>query len=265
MPDQQLVHKVCETIAAYLALGNESFEANAATFVRNYKTPRRYDANHVGLIRAGDPSELDALFARADIEFDGLGHRRFDVDALTPPAVEARLALDGTFTAGQALHLLLEGELQVQAGVKDCDIREMLDDDDWAAYSHLTEMDRIEDARKHDRIADLSLTDEFAAYTRAKVPDVRFWLAYVDDLPVAYLNSWPGTMGIGQVEDLFTHPDFRHRGIATALIAHCVAEARARGAGPVLITADPHDTPKHMYAAMGFRPFSVSRTYFKSA
>jgi predicted GNAT family acetyltransferase len=71
--------------------------------------------------------------------------------------------------------------------------------------------------------------------------------------------------GIGQVEDLFTHPDFRHRGIATALIAHCVADARARGAGPVLITADPLDTPKQMYAAMGFRPFSVTRNYFKSA
>jgi GNAT superfamily N-acetyltransferase len=65
------------------------------------------------------------------------------------------------------------------------------------------------------------------------------------------------------VEDLFTHPDYRHRGLATALIAHCVADARARGAGPVVIGADPHDTPRQMYAALGFRPLFLSRGYLR--
>lgn len=62
---------------------------------------------------------------------------------------------------------------------------------------------------------------------------------------------------------MFTHRDFRHRGLATALIHHCVAEARREGAGPVVIVADPTDTPKRMYAAMGFRPVAVKRDYLK--
>ena len=88
-------------------------------------------------------------------------------------------------------------------------------------------------------------------------------MAYVDGQPRAYLASWEGLDGVGQVEDLFTHPEFRHRGLATALIHHCVADCRAHGAGPVVIVADTADTPKRMYAAMGFRPVATSRTYWK--
>jgi GNAT superfamily N-acetyltransferase len=97
-----------------------------------------------------------------------------------------------------------------------------------------------------------------------KAPALSFWLARVDDSEAAFFSSWPGLDGVGIVEDLFTRPEFRRRGIATALIAHCVADARARGAGPVAISARAADTPKHMYAAFGFRPVAISRSYLKS-
>ncbi len=98
---------------------------------------------------------------------------------------------------------------------------------------------------------------------QAKSPPARHWLACVDGEPRAYLSSWGGVDGVGMVEDLFTHPDFRHRGLATALIHHCVSEARKEGAGPVVIGADPKDTPKRMYAALGFHPVAVKREYLK--
>ena len=257
-----MVARACESLERYLALGNESFEAHGATFVRNRATPRRYDANHAGLMRSAGVTDLDALLARAEAEFAGLSHRRFDIDAMTPPEVEARLAFEGKFSfVSRGLHLVLEGDLR--ATPKAVDMREILNDSDWDAYAHLLDMDHIEEARKHDRLADLSLTPEWVTYLQAKSPAVRFWLAYLDDMPVGFFNSWPGENGVGQVEDLFTHPDFRHRGIATALIAHCVADARARGAGPIVITADPDDTPKLMYAALGFRPFCISRSYVR--
>jgi predicted GNAT family acetyltransferase len=79
----------------------------------------------------------------------------------------------------------------------------------------------------------------------------------------AFLNSWEGENGVGQVEDLFTHPEYRHQGLATALLAHCVTDARAHGAGPVIIGCEPNDTPKHMYAAMGWRPLYVVRHVVK--
>ena len=88
-------------------------------------------------------------------------------------------------------------------------------------------------------------------------------MAYMDGVAVGYCTSWDGVDVVGQVEDLFTHPDFRHRGIATALLHHCVADCRAQGAGPVIIVADPKDTPKNMYAAMGWKPVAVKRGYWK--
>ena len=81
--------------------------------------------------------------------------------------------------------------------------------------------------------------------------------------PVAYFSSWEGIYGVGQVENLLTHPDFRNRGFATALIHHCVTDARSSGAGPVVIVCDPNDTPKQLYASLGFRPVAIKRSYWK--
>lgn len=85
----------------------------------------------------------------------------------------------------------------------------------------------------------------------------------MDGRTAAYLYSWEGLNGLGQVEDLFTHRDFRHRGIATALNHHCLAGCRQNGARAVIIAADPSDTPKQMYPALGFRPVAVASHYLK--
>ena len=73
----------------------------------------------------------------------------------------------------------------------------------------------------------------------------------VDGRDCAFFSSWPGVGGIGEVEDLFTVPASRHRGLATALIGHAVDDARRWGAGPVLMGAVADDTPKSMHAALG--------------
>jgi hypothetical protein len=53
----------------------------------------------------------------------------------------------------------------------------------------------------------------------------------------------------------------RHCGLATALVHRGVVDCRARGAGAVVIAAEADDTPKAMYAAMGFRPLAVVHKY----
>ena len=88
------------------------------------------------------------------------------------------------------------------------------------------------------------VTEQMVAAKRVKAPDLRFWLARADGTDAAFFSSWPRRDGVGIVEDLFTRPEFRHRGIATALIAHSVADARERGAGLVAISARAADTPK---------------------
>ena len=92
-------------------------------------------------------------------------------------------------------------------------------------------------------------------------PAGRLWLARVDGRDGAHLSSWPGENGVGKHEDLLTHPALGNRGVALAVIHHGVWDARERGAGPVVIGARPEDTPKRLYARLGFRPFCVCRSW----
>ncbi len=247
---------------AFHALGNERFEAEGATFVRNREIPDIWDANHVAHVTASTPAEIERLLERVEREFAGFSHRRFHLAFTTPPALEARLTLEG-YQRTETLVMLLEGELQGQP--QRHEIRPLTDDAGWQAYTALHDLDWRE---YKERMPGTGGFDEKTAEAmmrsrQLKSPPVRHWLACVDGEPRAYLSSWVGVAGVGMVEDLFTHPDFRHRGLATALIHHGVAEARREGAGPIVIGADTTDTPKRMYAALGFRPVAVKREYLK--
>lgn len=256
-----LVRRALGVNQVLLALGNEVFEAEDATFVRNLAAPSIRDSNHVAHARARTPAESDRLLARVEREYAGVPHRRFDVDLETPPELEARLALEG-YRSDEALVMLLEGELAVAA--KPCDIRPVEMEAHWAAYAALHAIDWRDYSARLGRPVEPGVGEAMMRCRRAKTPPVRWWLACVDGEPRAYFSSWEGSEGVGQVEDLFTHPDFRHRGLATALIHHSVADCRAHGAGPVVIVADPTDTPKHICAAMGFRPVTVRREWWKA-
>jgi GNAT superfamily N-acetyltransferase len=255
-----LAARALDVDAANLALGHETFEADGATFVRNRSFPRIYDANHVTHVTAATPEEIDLLLARVEQEYEGIGHREFGVDFRTPPSFVARLALEG-YERRDSLVMLLEGDLVGRP--PEHEIRPVASDADWAAHAELHTLDWSEHMERQQRAEDAAVPEQMREVHRAKQPPVQYFLACVDGRPAAYFNSWAGMGGVGQVEDLFTHPDFRHRGLATALIHHCVADARSKGAGPVVIVADPTDTPKNMYAAMGFRPIAVYSHYLK--
>jgi GNAT superfamily N-acetyltransferase len=263
--DEGLLRRVYETLEGYYALGCEVIDDPLARFVRDRDAPRIYDVNFAHSVRAETESEISAVFERAHEVFAGLPHRVFHIDPWTPPAFEASLVLHG-FEFEDEIQLLLEHELHVAGEPPAIDIRLVASDDDWSVVRRLTRLDHEEQARREIHpVWDEEVTTEMVATKRAKAPDLRFWLARAGAVDCAFLSSWPGSNGVGKVEDLFTHPDFRHRGIATALIVHCVRDARGRGAGPVLIGALPNDTPMRMYAAMGFRPVCVThrgrRTY----
>jgi GNAT superfamily N-acetyltransferase len=264
MANDNLLARACESNEGYLLLGNENFEVAGAMFVRNRLTPRRRAANHVGLIRVDAPDQLDLIIRRAEDEFDGFPHRSFGIDPLTPPAAVARLAMEEGYRTSEGLVMLLEGDLA--ASVRSLEISEVLTEDDWKQYRELDKLWWLETGTGEDALGPYSVEhhDEHMLDRRVKAPDVRGWFACVDGESRAFLSSWPGENGVGVVEDLFCHPDYRHRGLATALLAHCVADARSRGAGPVIINADPKETPKHMYAAMGFRPYYVSRSLWQN-
>jgi GNAT superfamily N-acetyltransferase len=253
-----LVRRVMDVDHLFLSLGHETFESEGARFVRDREFPGIHDANHVADVTVDTPDAVEQLLARADREFAHCNHRLFLLDALTPPAVEAGLLLRG-YERSDFLFLVLEGALIGVAPAHD--VRALEDEAGWAAYARLKQRDWDEVALR------LGLQDvawvgaDMVRVHRRKSPPVRYWLAYVDGEPRGFVASLVGANGAGQVEDLYVEPDVRHRGLATALI-HCgVADCRARGAGPVLIVADGSDTPKTMYAAMGFRPTAVEHKY----
>ena len=255
-----LASRALDVDAANLALGHETFEACGATFVRNRGYPLIYDANHVAQIRASTPEEIDSLLARVEQEYDHAAHREFGVDFRTPPAFVARLLLDG-YERRDSLVMVLEGDLDARPS--DIEIRPVETEDDWREYAALKKLDWLEHERRIKKAPEPAVGEALYAVARLKQPPVQYWFACLKGCPLAYFNSWAGIDDIGQVEDLFTHPKFRHRGLATALIHHCVLECRRNGACPVVIVADPADTPKQMYAAMGFRTVAVYSHYLK--
>lgn len=255
-----LAGRAIDTDAANFQLGNETFPLAHATFVRNRETPDIYDANHVTAPQARTPAEIDELLAATDREFDFANHRRFDVDYRTPQEFVARLLLDGGYERSDTLISVLEGELN--GAPKHWEIRPATDDS-WDSIWDLTLLDFSEHQRRVGRPVDDGVARRIWMSKKTKQPPVQYSLAYDSERPVGYFNWWEGVGGIGQVEDLFTHPDYRKRGVATALIQHCVAQCRAKGASPVVIASDPTDTPKNIYARMGFRPVAIQAKYLK--
>ena len=261
MNEDELLRRVCETSHRYLALGNESWDSGLASFVRNPKTPRRYDSNLVGLVRAEGEDDIQAVLDDMEQMYATYDHRMVVTDAVTPRAFETRLAMEDGYKVEMFMVHVLEGELQPAR--REVEIREVVSEEDWEAYRQLDEVWWRESGESEALFGpyDRDFHNEMMSSKRAKYPMVRSWLAVLDDAPRAFFSSWPGENGVGMIEDLFVHPDYRHHGLATALLSHCVSDARARGAGAVLITSSISDTPKHMYAAMGFRPLYVVRTW----
>ena len=256
---EDIVGRAAETLAGYYELGNQVVATPLARFVTNPVFPLIYDANHCGVVRGGsDPDEVDVLLQEVETVFGGYAHRAFKLDPLVPPAVEARLALEG-YDAGAELQMLLEGDLR--APPPSVDVRPVESDADWESFTLLQRTDHEEVNRKEGRERfPAHVSEQMMGTKRAKCPDVAYFLARLDGVDCGFFSSWPGVDGLGKVEDLFTHPDHRRRGVASALIVRAVTDARERGARGILIGADPDDTPMHMYAALGFRPLFLFRT-----
>ena len=251
-----MLRRVCEARAAYNELGNTVVDDAGVRCVRNQELPNVHDANCVSRARTG------AELARVDEFYGDLHFRKVMVDPDTPPAFEASLVLNG-YEPRHHIELVLGDVLRASPGA--FDLRLVESEDDWRSLTELWQLNHDEEVEKgqHDDWG-AGVTEQMVRAKQFKAPDLRFWLARVDGVDAGFFSSWCAPNGIGIVEDLFTRPEFRHRGIATALIAHCVTDARERGAGPVAISARLEDTPKHMYAALGFHPTGISRSYVKT-
>lgn len=254
MSDDDLITRACETNAAWLALGNDRYTHDGATFVRNRTTPHDYEANAVMQVRTGD---LDTLIWRINREFTGYAHRWVDVDPMTPATVAERLKSDG-YTELEVLYLVLEGALK--ASPRAIETRPVTSDSDWETYAAL---DRIWAAEQPAPWTAEAAVSRDLSSTRLKSPPARYWFAYADGAPRAFAASWSGANGVGIIEDIFTQPEYRRRGLATTLIARCVLDATDGGAGPIIIGADANAVARQIYESLGFRLLFRLKRYMK--
>jgi len=254
------VAALCRTYRAYLALGGDTIDGPGCLAVRQDATPLVHDVNHLQL---GADAEPGPAFDFLETSFGDRPYRRVMTDPFTSPRLLARLSLED-YQPGRTLQGLLTGRLRGPAP-ESWEIRPVVGDTEWRKLDRLVRALHVEIDRKTGRsVYSEEVSAQIQQVRRRAAPRVQFFLAWDEGEAVAFFSSWPGVDGVGMVEDLFTLPSHRGRGIARALIHHCVEDARARGAKSVLIGSDPDDTPKHLYEAMGFEPVCVTWGWLRS-
>lgn len=72
--------------------------------------------------------------------------------------------------------------------------------------------------------------------------------------PVAHAAVRPPQHGVVRIGPVYTPPEHRGHGYASAVTAHAATEALASGAVPVLMTDLANPTSNRIYEAIGFRP-----------
>lgn len=255
-----IVERVCAAYAWQRALGNTVIRDRLCCIVSDREHPDVWDANHVSDVRAASAADIEVVLQRAETAFAHCRHRLFVVDPLTPPAFVARLALDDYSELTPTIQLVLEGPLRVTP--PDIDLQPVRTDNDWRRLYALVREDHLEGGRSLTGPLSDELTRGIVAGYRRKAA-YQFFLARQDGVECAYGAGVPCDNGMGMVEDLFTLPAYRKRGIATAVIARAVQHVREQGADRVMIGAHATEPPKRLYAALGFSPVCVTREYIK--
>ncbi len=110
-----------------------------------------------------------------------------------------------------------------------------------------------------------TLGDGGAAFSPTQMPDGVYYGVVVDDRPVAVAGTHvvSPTYGVAAVGNIFTHPEHRCQGYATAATAAVAAELLERGVSDIVLNvAQDNDAAIHVYEKLGFRrhcPFFEGR------
>ncbi|MDB5680011.1 GNAT family N-acetyltransferase [Sphingomonas bacterium] len=223
--------------------------------------PDLWDANHADDVTAQSDAEIDAVLAAMEEHLAHSGWRVLHTDGFTPDRFLARLAYLG-FAERPVVVQMTCDQLRPTGGAP-VDLVEIADATGWAALTALVRADVTEGKRTGGLDLDDAFVDDMVANYRAKAPVYRFHLALLDGEPVAYGAMIAAPNGMGMIEDLFTLPSARRRGIASTMIAHFDAALRAEGSTGVFLGAVAEEEAKSLYYNLGFRPAMLSRCWVK--
>jgi ribosomal protein S18 acetylase RimI-like enzyme len=254
---------IAEAYSWLRALGNRAIESRLGLFVVDPEMPDIWDANHLQRPRAQDSAEVDLLLATMDEVFAHCEHRMVLTDGMTADAVVARLLADGFQELDATIQMALTGDLAEVAGPP-LEFAPVNDEAAWAELYRLMRADHEEARRRNDMILPESVTRGMIMNLRRKAGPMTFYLAALSGRPVAYGAKVECPNGLGMIEDVFTLPAARNRGIASALIAHLLGRLRTKApARPVFLGAHSRQKAKHLYRRLGFQPVTVTREFLR--
>lgn len=225
-------------------------------WVRTPAYPNTWEANWM---HAGTDADPQAVLAALDRRFP-TGWQVLRADALTPPAVEAALALADFHAEPVVIEMLASEPILAPRPVASIELTP-IDDGEWATFERLVDIDHREGRRTG--TLDLAVNEGLLDAMRRRRDTCDYWLLREDGEPAGYGMTVACPNGFGLIESLFTLPERRGRGLMSAFIAQAADRLRAAGCDAVFLDAHAHDTPKRLYARLGFAPVAVTRTWVR--
>ena len=240
----------------FRAQGYTPFDRDGVTLVATPAFPDTWDANWAC---AGPDASAETLLGVLDRHMRHTPWRVAHIDALTAPAVEAALAL-AEFRIENSLIEMIAREVVAPLPVPEIVLREV-GAADWDSLTALVEVDLREGKRtgEHDEGVAAGLLDGM----RRRLGACSYWLLVKGGTPVGYGMTAVCPNGLGLIENLFTLPAHRGRGLMSGFIVEAARRLRAAGCDAVFLDAHAQDTPKRLYARLGFAPVALSRTWVK--
>ncbi len=235
--------------------GHHPIETPHATIVATPADPDVWDANFALAKPGADPARLIAALDAA------MGHSRWRVvqaDLLTDPDMPAALALSG-FTQGPPLIEMATHAVQAPAARAPITLDTVTSDADWTEMIAMVRIDHAEGRRTGTITEDVSAG--LITLMRERVPAGSFALIRLNGEAAGYglMLACPG--GLGLLENLFTLPAMRGRGIMSAFIAQASARLSAQGCATIFLDALAGEQAKHLYARLGFRPVAITNCW----
>ena len=230
--------------------GSEIADRGDYLAVRTPQNPTFYWGNFTLVSPSVPADEWLGIFTR---EFSEAGHVAIGVDGTDGSWHDASPLLDSGFELEVSTVLTSAGP-PGGAPAADQLCRPLRSDDDWAEATELRMALGGEQGR---------LTEGYRAFLERRVAEVReldraghavHFGAFVDGRLRSCLGLITDGSGTARYQTVETHPEFRRRGLAGALVEaagrHGLGEL---GASRLVIVADPHGPAIGLYRSLGFR------------
>ncbi|PWJ51136.1 Ribosomal protein S18 acetylase RimI [Quadrisphaera granulorum] len=249
-PSMSLGHRT--DLVVLRLTGSDITEHGPLTLVRTPSNPTYRWGNFVLVDDSDDGADWFEALGLFRSAFPGETTVRFGIAPSPPmivlPGYIARLDLEGD--------VALVSDAAPSAPVPDgMTVRALEDDGDWAAAF---ELQRVNNGYEDDADVDF-LTQQLAAYRGAVERGSGRWFgAFVGEALVGGLGVFSDGGPDARYQSVDTHPDWRRRGVASAMLAAAGRWALdALGAQRLVIVAERDSAAMRLYERLGFSEVDV--------